>query len=125
MRSIRDKIALVTGAGGGIGRAISLRLAREGSRLHLADLNGAAAEETARQIRAAGGEATIWTGDLADRDAIDSLSASVRAHHGGVDILVNNAGIGWYGPTQTMSDDDWDRLLAINLDAPIHLTRRL
>jgi NAD(P)-dependent dehydrogenase (short-subunit alcohol dehydrogenase family) len=124
MRTIRGKVALVTGAGSGLGRAIALRLAKEGARLHLADIHAASANETAAQIRAANGEAAVSVCDLTDRAALDSLTADVHSRWGGLDILVNNAGIAWYGPTQKMTDEQWDKLLAINLETPIHLTRR-
>jgi NAD(P)-dependent dehydrogenase (short-subunit alcohol dehydrogenase family) len=124
MRTIRDKVALVTGAGSGLGQAIALRLAREGARLHLADINAAAAEATAAQIRLIGRRAAVTVCDLADSASIGALVADVDAQWGRLDILVNNAGIAWYGPTQKMTDDEWDRLLTINLEAPIRLTRR-
>jgi len=125
MRAIRGKVALVTGAGSGLGRAIALRLAREGAALHLADIYRAGLANTALEIRAVGGQSVTTNCDLADPAAIDALVADVETRWGGIDILINNAGIGWYGPTQKMNDAEWDRLLAINLDAPIRLTRRL
>lgn len=125
MRSIRDKIALVTGAGSGLGRAIAIRLAREGAHLQLADINQSAANETAAQVHALGRRAVVTVCDLTDLSAIDALVNDVHTEWGHLDILVNNAGIGWYGPTQKMTDKEWDRLLAINLHAPIRLTRRL
>jgi NAD(P)-dependent dehydrogenase (short-subunit alcohol dehydrogenase family) len=124
MRTIRDKVALVTGAGSGLGRAIALRLAQQGARLHLADIDPATTEATATQIRSHGCRVAVTTCDLADPAAIDSLVADVHDQWGGLDILVNNAGIAWYGPTQKMSNDAWDKLLTINLEAPIRLTRR-
>jgi 3-oxoacyl-[acyl-carrier protein] reductase len=125
MRTIRDKVALVTGAGGGLGRAIALRLAREGAHLHLADINPLAMNATAEQIGALGREVAVSVCDLCDMQSIDALTDDVQQRWGGLDILVNNAGIGWYGPTQRMTDNEWDRLLKINLQAPIRLTRRL
>ncbi len=124
MRTIRDKVALVTGGGSGLGRAIALRLAKEGARLHLADVNAAAANETAEQIRAIGQQAAVTVCDLTDPAAIEGLVADVQSQWGGLDILVNNAGIAWYGPTQKMTDDEWDKLLTLNLHVPIRLTTR-
>jgi len=124
MRTIRDKIALVTGAGSGLGRSIALKLAREGARLHLVDLNAVTVKETANQLRGLGCQVEATVCDLTDFAAIDALVEEVRNRWGGLDILVNNAGIGWYGPTPKMTDDEWDRLMTINLDVPIRLTRR-
>ena len=124
MRTIRDKTALVTGAASGLGRAIALRLAKQGARLHLADLNPAALQTTAAEIRALGRRVAVTCCDLTDSAALESLVADVHHHWDGLDILVNNAGIAWYGPTQKMSDDEWDKLLTLNLHVPIRLTRR-
>ena len=125
MRTIKDKIAVVTGGAGGLGRAIALRLAREGAHLHLVDIDRAALEQTAAEVRDCGPECATSVCDLADATAIDRLANSLIGRHGRVDILVNNAGVAWYGPTTTMQPAQWDRLLAINLQAPIRLTTRL
>jgi NAD(P)-dependent dehydrogenase (short-subunit alcohol dehydrogenase family) len=124
MKTIRDKVALVTGAGSGLGRAIAVRLAHEGARIHLADINSAAAAATSAQIRALRREVAITACDLCDPASLESLVADVHNQWGGLDILVNNAGIAWYGPTQKMTDDQWDQLLTLNLHVPINLTRR-
>jgi NAD(P)-dependent dehydrogenase (short-subunit alcohol dehydrogenase family) len=124
MKTIRDKVALVTGAGSGLGRAIAVRLAHEGARLHLADINSAAAAATSAQIRALRRDVAVTACDLCDPASLESLVADVHNQWGGLDILVNNAGIAWYGPTQKMTDDQWDQLLTLNLHVPITLTRR-
>jgi NAD(P)-dependent dehydrogenase (short-subunit alcohol dehydrogenase family) len=125
MRTIKGKIAVVTGAGSGLGRAIALRLAGEGAHVHLVDINPAAAETTAGEVRRRGVQAAVTQCDLADPAAIESLVAEVIQRWGHIDILVNNAGVGWYGPTVNMEPEEWDRLLAINLHAPIRLTTKL
>jgi short-subunit dehydrogenase len=125
MRTIKDKIALVTGAGSGIGRAIAIRLAEAGAHLHLADIDLDAAEETAEEARRHGVRAVASRCDVANGEELDRLAARHLAEWSTIDILVNNAGIGWYGQTTHMGQDEWDRLLAINLHAPIRLTTRL
>jgi short-subunit dehydrogenase len=125
MRTIKDKIAVVTGGAGGLGRAIALRLAREGAHLHLIDIDRAALDRTAAEVSALGVKCDTSVCDLADEDAIDRLADSLIARHGSLDILVNNAGVAWYGPTTKMPPAQWDRLLAINLHAPIRLTTKL
>jgi 3-oxoacyl-[acyl-carrier protein] reductase len=125
MRTIKGKIAVVTGAGSGLGRAMALRLAREGAHVHLVDIDQAAAEATAVEARRCGVHAAVTQCDLADPAAIEDLAAALIQRWGAIDILVNNAGVGWYGPTLNMEPEAWDRLLAINLHAPIQLTTRL
>jgi short-subunit dehydrogenase len=125
MRTIKDKLAVVTGGAGGLGRAIALRLAAEGAHLHLVDIDAAALAATAEEVRGHGVGCDTSLCDLADGCAIDRLADELAAAGGGPDILVNNAGVAWYGPTTKMRPAEWDRLLAINLHAPIRLTTRL
>jgi NAD(P)-dependent dehydrogenase (short-subunit alcohol dehydrogenase family) len=86
-------VAVVTGAGSGIGRAIALGFAREGARLAVLDINGATAAETAAAIRDGGGTAHAFTLDVTDRSACRGTAAKVASETGAVSILVNNAGI--------------------------------
>ncbi|MCA9229396.1 MAG: SDR family oxidoreductase [Planctomycetales bacterium] len=125
MRTIRKKIALVTGAGSGIGRAIALRLAQEGADLFLIDI---AEKELAATVAAAKSRGACAVGRYCDVSQQPQISACTRAvidRWGGVDILVNNAGITYYGDTAEMSIEHCERLLAINLHAPIQFTCEL
>ena len=125
MRTIRGKKALVTGAAGGIGRAIALALAREGADLYLLDLDQA---KLAEVVAEAGRHGTSVVGvpcDLARPEQITRAVQSLLQTWGTLDILVNNAGVSYHGKTEGMSADRWQWVLGINLLAPIQLTREL
>ena len=125
MRKLSDKTALVTGAAGGIGRAIALRLADEGVRLALLDRNPFGLAATRRDTERIGVETVEYVCDVADREEVSAVTDELLDRWAGVDILVNNAGVTYHGPTHTMPADEWDRLLAINLEAPVQFTREL
>jgi short-subunit dehydrogenase len=126
MRQLKDRQALVTGAAGGIGRALAHELAARGMHLWLVDRDPDGLLNVAREIRAAACcDVRPIVADLADRRQVDALAEIVLESDCGVDVLVNNAGVAYYGGLHKMSDADWDRLMAVNLEAPIHLTRRL
>ena len=125
MRQICGKTALVTGAASGIGRAIALRLADEGMRLYLLDVNPSAIASVVGEAKGRGAEALGRHCDLSQAAQISAAVAHLLDQWGGVDILVNNAGITYYGRTHKMSADHWEKLLAINLQAPIQLIREL
>lgn len=115
-REVRGKLALVTGAGAGIGRATAVELARRGARtVVVASRNLAAAEETADAVRAAGAEAAAYQVDVADEAAVNELAAQVKSKHGVVDILVNNAGVGLAGRFLETTPQQWESVLAVNL----------
>jgi 3-oxoacyl-[acyl-carrier protein] reductase len=118
------KIALVTGGDRGIGRAIALGLARTGCAVALTYRER---EDDARAsvaaILAAGARAEAYRCDLADRTALKVLAREVEAAFGAVDVLVNNAGIGVRRELEAITDEDWDRHLAVNLTAPFVLTQ--
>jgi 3-oxoacyl-[acyl-carrier protein] reductase len=114
--SLNGKVALVTGGSRGIGRAVSLRLAEMGARVMVNFVTRpAAAEETVAAIRAAGGAAQPVKFDVSDTGATQEAIKEMVTEHGRLDILVNNAGITRDGLLATMKEDDWDRVLAINL----------
>src|SRR4051794_34719334 len=125
MRVIRGKKALISGASSGIGRAIALRLAREGADLLLVDIDEAGLAETAAEARAAGVTVLTRRCDLALPRDVSSAVAEVLSRWNGVDILVNNAGITYYGKTERMAPDHWDKLLRVNLLAHVQITREL
>lgn len=123
-REVCGKLALVTGAGAGIGRATAVELARGGARkIVLADRDRVAAAETADAVRAACAEAAVYQVDVSDEDAMNELAAQVRNEHGVVDILVNNAGIGMAGRFLETSSANWEDIMGVNVGGVIFGSR--
>ena len=112
MGTLTDKIAIVTGAGQGIGRAIAEKLAAEGATVVITDIDGALAEATAKDI---GGEAIGLATDVTDRGAVGAMVDAVRERFGRIDVLVNNAGWDKAQPFVESDPADWDRVIQINL----------
>lgn len=112
---LTGKIAAITGAGSGIGRATALLLARHGAKIHVADVNGESAEAVAGEIEAAGGSAVAHTLDVSESAAVDAFAEAVFAADGRVDILHNNAGIGHAGNIEATMVEDWQRVINVNL----------
>jgi NAD(P)-dependent dehydrogenase (short-subunit alcohol dehydrogenase family) len=121
---LSNRAGLVTGAGGGIGRAAALVMAREGARVIVADVDVAGGEETVALIHAQGGTAAFQRTDVTDATAVDALVALTVERFGRLDWAVNNAGIeGERGNTAECSDANWSRTLAVNLTGAWHCLR--
>ncbi|MGO9029209.1 MAG: SDR family NAD(P)-dependent oxidoreductase [Acidimicrobiales bacterium] len=112
---VDGKVAVITGAGSGIGRASALALAGAGATVVCADISGDAAAETAARIAAGGGSGAAATLDVSIRDDVDALAGRVAAEHGGIHVWANIAGIMVEGPFLDATEDDLDRILAVNL----------
>jgi 3-oxoacyl-[acyl-carrier protein] reductase len=125
MRTIRGKKALVTGAASGIGRAIAVALAREGALLYLLDIDAVNLAAVAADAERHGAPVVDVTCDLARPEQITAVTRALLEDWGGLDILINNAGVSYHGKTDAMPAKEWQRLLAINLLAPVQLTMEL
>ena len=109
------RVAIVTGGGAGIGRATSLAFAREGAAVAVVDLRGA--DAVAAEIEAAGARAAAYATDVARGTDVEAMVGDVALRFGGIDILVNNAGIGRPGRIEDVTEEEWDRTLAVDLKA--------
>lgn len=121
---LEGRVALITGGGRGIGRAIAERFAREGAAVFLISRTEAELKTAVEAIRAGGGRAAYLAGDISEEAFVTRLVEQTREHWGEIDILVNNAGL--YGPLRPLTEfrlEDWDRVMSVNLRAAFLLTR--
>lgn len=116
MKDFRDKVAVVTGGGSGIGLGIARALAHEGARVVVADLDEGAAKRAAEELRGAGVQSLAFATDVRRSESVDALAATVKREMGGVDLLFNNAGVYLGGPMRRATEDDWRFVLDVNLD---------
>ncbi|MBM3543931.1 MAG: SDR family oxidoreductase [Alphaproteobacteria bacterium] len=123
MRRLEDKIALVTGAGAGIGWAIAETFAREGAQVVVADIDGEAAKAAADAIVKANGAASAHAVDVTDTPQVQALMKAIGEAHGRLDVLVNNAGVGERADFRHLSDEAWDRVWKVNLDGTVRCAR--
>src|SRR5690606_8096590 len=114
-KPMEGRLAVVTGAGAGIGRETLLALAEQGATVVAVDIDAAAAERSAELARLLGAEAHVRTTDVGSVEQMEALAAWVAAELGAPDVVVNNAGIGLSGPLLDTSVADWERLLRVNL----------
>lgn len=120
MDTLDGKVAVVTGGGSGIGRAMALSFAEGGAHCVIADVDDEAAERVAGEVAAKGVRAITAHADVADRAAVEGLAEKAFAELGGAHVLCNNAGVGLGGPLHEHTDDDWDWILGVNLRGVIH-----
>ncbi|SCV01129.1 Short-chain dehydrogenase/reductase sdr [Cupriavidus necator] len=121
--TLDGKVALITGSGRGIGRAIALRFAREGARVVVNDLDPGPAEAVVTEILAAGGQAVACVGSVTATDFGERFIGTAMASYGGVDIIVNNAGYTWENVIQKITDEQWYAIIDCHLTAPFRILR--
>ncbi|MTD14196.1 SDR family oxidoreductase [Nakamurella sp. YIM 132087] len=123
MGKLDNQVALVSGSGRGIGRAVAEKLAAEGAAVVANDLDPGPAKEVAEAIIAAGGRAEICPGSVTEPDFADRFVQTAVDAFGGVDIIVNNAGYTWDNVIQKMTDEQWAAILDVHLTAPFRILR--
>lgn len=127
MNRLKDKICLVTGGGRGLGKAMAVAFAEEGAKAVAITYTSRRdyADETAKLIEAAGATAYVHEVEVTNRESIKSWTASVTAAEGKIDVLVNNAGINRQGPIDTVTEADWDDIMAVNLKGPFLVSQEV
>jgi 3-oxoacyl-[acyl-carrier protein] reductase len=123
MGTLDGKVAIVSGSGRGIGREIALKLASEGAKVVVNDLDAEPAKETVAAIEAAGGQGVACVGSVTDADFGERFVQTAVDNFGGLDIIVNNAGYTWDSVIQKMTDEQWDAILDVHLKAPFRILR--
>ena len=120
---LEGKVALITGSGRGIGRSIALKLASEGARIVVNDLDAEPAQEAVQAIRDAGGQAVACAGSVSAPDFAERFVDTAVSEFNGLDIIVNNAGYTWDSVIQKMTDEQWYAMMDVHLTAPFRILR--
>jgi 3-oxoacyl-[acyl-carrier protein] reductase len=115
---LKDRVAIVTGAAKGIGKAVAFAFVREGAKVALIDVEGERLKNLQEEIRKGGGEALAIPCDVSKASDVQQMVERTREAFGRIDILVNNAGIIRRGTIETVTEEDWDRVIAVNLKGP-------
>lgn len=123
MGNLDGKVAIISGSGRGIGREIALKMAREGARVVVNDLDAEPAKETVAAIESTGGTAVACIGSVTESDFGERFVQTAVDAFGGLDIIVNNAGYTWDSVIQKMTDEQWDAILDVHLKAPFRILR--
>ncbi|WP_337034261.1 SDR family oxidoreductase [Paenibacillus illinoisensis] len=123
---LQDKVAVVTGAGSGMGKAIAMLYAQEGAKVVVSDINEESAQTVVNEIKAQGGEAIVVLANVAKEEDVQNLIDTTVSTYGTVDILVNNAGImDGMEPAAEVTDEKWERLFAVNTTSVMRTTRKV
>jgi NAD(P)-dependent dehydrogenase (short-subunit alcohol dehydrogenase family) len=121
-KTVASKKVLITGAASGIGRATAVAAARKGAELFLTDINEADLQMAAEEIRAAGGDVAYAEAlDVSDHAAVAGMADTIHSEHGSLDVVMNVAGISIWGTVETLTHEQWRRIVDINLMGPIHV----
>ena len=120
---LNDRVAIITGAGRGVGRATALKLAGEGASVLVNDLYATEAEATVAEIKRAGGNALACSGSVTDPQFPEALIGTALDAWGGIDIIVNNAGYIWNGAMHNHDDEQWQAMLDVHATAPFRILR--
>jgi 3-oxoacyl-[acyl-carrier protein] reductase len=123
MKKLEGKVAIVSGSGRGIGRAIAMKLASEGAKVVVNDLDADPAEQTVADIKKAGGMAVACVGSVTAGDFADRFVKTAIDSFGGLDIIINNAGYTWDNVVQKMTDEQWNAIIDVHLTAPFKILR--
>ncbi|MEV6561421.1 SDR family oxidoreductase [Nocardia sp. NPDC051756] len=123
MGTLDGKVAIVSGSGRGIGREIVLKLASEGAKVVVNDLDAEPAKATIAAVEAAGGQAVSCVGSVTEEGFAERFVQTAVDEFGGLDIIVNNAGYTWDSVIQKMTDEQWDAILDVHLKAPFRILR--
>lgn len=120
---LKDRVAIITGSGRGIGQAAAKLFAREGAKVVVSDIDQEPADATVEEIKAAGGEAIAYVGDATAEGFADGIVKAAADTWGAIHIIVNNAGYTWDGVIQKMTDKQWQAMLDIHVTAPFRIIR--
>ena len=120
---LQDRVAIITGSGRGIGQAAAMRFAEEGAKVVVSDIDAQPAEETVAAIKAAGGEAVAFVGDVMAPEFAEGIVQKAADTWGGLHIIVNNAGFTWDCMVHKMAEEQWDKILDIHLKAPYRIIK--
>jgi len=124
-QGLKDKVAIITGAGQGIGKATALRFADEGAKVIVAEYNVNTGEAVASEIRDAGVDVQFIQVDISSRESVQSLVSTVMNTHSQIDILVNNAGVIMDNTLKKMTDEEFDRVISVNLRGTYNCTKEV